>query len=201
MNRYVINFEAESTKSVKASVLRDAFIDNDPAKQQLFNSIQNNLGTAITQAFAGEGETVAFVSGQVTDITFNFAGVYGGQQYQKIGWKASVTIDTEANFFNSPIAPIVIAAILVAIKIVAGAAILGISALAVIELIKSWTTKSWEVTYYDAEGNPVKTESGVAPDLGGLSIFLIAIVVIVAIGFFMYFGGTVTRKGVIAGGR
>lgn len=179
MYRYQINFSMVTEDKIAFSRFREHYQNNDEAKQQLYNDMQGRLPSAIVEAFADQGETVTVIESEI--INFELIRVGWGGYDVVLRVHAKAVIETESDYFTSPIAPLVILAIAKAIALI----ILAVTVPLVIgNWLKSMSTETWTVEKYDAEGNLISRESGSQPSLGGMSIMVVFLIIIVILAMF-----------------
>lgn len=174
--RYKIKFSMVTKKPIAFRTFREHYENDDEAKQQLYNEMLARLPSAIVQGFADQGETVSVVESEIVNFELIRVGWQGYDVVLRVNAKA--TIETESNYFGSPIAPLVIIAIGVAIALIAAA--ITVPPL-IAEWLQSMTTETWTVEQYDAEGNLIKKETGSQPSLGGMTILFVFLIIGVVI--------------------
>jgi hypothetical protein len=183
MYRYNIDFSMVTADKISFWKFSEYYQNNDEAKQALYDGMQGRLPSAIVEAFAEQGETVSVVSSEIVNFEMIPVGWHGYDLVLRVNAKA--VIETQADYFKSPIAPLVILAIAKAIALI----VLAVAVPLVIgDWLKSMSTESWTVEKYDAEGNLVSRESGTKPSGEGMFMLIIGVVIILVVLMFFQKG-------------
>jgi len=196
MNKYQLKMTYGTNEWIDEQTILGEYGTIQNFQDFLLSQANELLPSKIEQAFQEQGVSVNFVKLISASISWQRGGFSDGEYHykRKVYYEILCEIESESDFFQSPIAPLVILAIGLAIALVIAAFTVPPAFFAWLE---SMTTRRWKAEKGEWVLNPntgeyewkvITTESGSSGDpygIGGIAIILIALMVLL----FLFAGG------------
>lgn len=180
-----------NTENYTKDVLRTADLITAHGSKEGFLSelcpkIEQEIASRVSSEFAGHGYTVS-----VTNFYFNAVWEDSRRflvdrwiDVTKLTLKVDYSIYSEVPIAESPL-PVWVVPFVTKVIVIAVVAILGYFAIqAIISWLKSMTTRETTTWVYDEEGNLVEKITKTEPDIGGMSMIFVFLIVIVILAMF-----------------